>query len=50
MSYGRLGSKDEARQWYDRSVQWADKKQPKNEEFRRFQAEAAELLDLKEKK
>ena len=35
---------------YDRAVQWMDKNQPKNEELRRFRAEAAQLLGLTEKK
>ena len=30
--------------------EWMDKNQPNNEELRRFRAEAAELLELKEKK
>jgi hypothetical protein len=46
----RLGEKDKAREWYDRAVQWMDKNQPKNDELRRFRAEAAELLELKENK
>jgi hypothetical protein len=31
-------------------VEWMDKNQPTDEELRRFRAEAAELLGLKEKK
>jgi tetratricopeptide (TPR) repeat protein/serine/threonine protein kinase len=50
MAHWQLGEKDKARAWYDRAVQWMDKIQPKNEELRRFRAEAAELLELKEKK
>ena len=50
MAHWQLGEKDKAREWYDRAVQWMDKNQPKNEELRRFRAEAAELLGLKEKK
>ena len=50
MAHWQLGEKDKAREWYDRAVQWMDKNQPKNEELRRFRAEAAELLELKEKK
>jgi serine/threonine protein kinase/tetratricopeptide (TPR) repeat protein len=50
MAHWKLGEKDKARQWYDRAVQWMDKNQPKNEELRRFRAEAAELLGLTEKK
>jgi serine/threonine protein kinase/Flp pilus assembly protein TadD len=50
MSYWRLGNKDEARRWYDRAVEWMDKNQPKDEDFRRFRAEAAELLGIEKKK
>src|SRR5262249_22467828 len=46
----RLGEKDKARESYDRAVQWMEKNKPKNEELRRFRAEAAELLELKEMK
>ena len=50
MAHWQLGNKDEARKWYDRAVEWMDKNQPKNEELRRFRAEAAELLEVEEKK
>jgi tetratricopeptide (TPR) repeat protein len=50
MAHWQLGEKDKARAWYDRAVQWMDKSPPKNEELRRFRAEAAELLGLNEKK
>src|SRR5262249_11049115 len=50
MAHWRLGEKEQAREWYDRAVEWMDKNQPKNEELRRFRAEAAELLELKETK
>ena len=50
MSHWQLGQKDKAREWYDRAAQWMDKNQPTDEELRRFRAEAAELLELKEKK
>jgi serine/threonine protein kinase/tetratricopeptide (TPR) repeat protein len=50
MAHWRLGEKDKAREWYDRAVQWMEKNQPKNEELRRFWAEASELLELNEKK
>ncbi len=46
MAHWQLGHKDEAREWYDKAVDWMDKNQPKNEEFRRFRAEAAELLGI----
>ncbi len=50
MAHWQLGEKDKARQWYDRAVQWMDMHQPKNEELRRFRAEASELLKVEEKK
>jgi tetratricopeptide (TPR) repeat protein len=50
MAHWRLGEKDKAREWYDRAVRWMDKNQPRNEELRRFRAEAGELLELQDKK
>jgi tetratricopeptide (TPR) repeat protein len=50
MTHWQLGDKVEARKWYDQAVAWMDKNQPENEELRRFRAEAAELLGVKEKK
>jgi serine/threonine protein kinase/Flp pilus assembly protein TadD len=50
MAHWQLGEKDKARAWDDKAVQWMDKNQPKNEELRRFRAEAAELLGLNAKK
>jgi serine/threonine protein kinase/TPR repeat protein len=44
MAHWQLDHKDEARKWYDRSVEWMDKNQPKNEELVRFRAEAEQLL------
>jgi superkiller protein 3 len=49
MAHWQLGEKDKAREWYDRAVQWMDKNNPTDEELRRFRAESAELLELKEK-
>jgi len=50
MAHWQLRNKDEARKWYDQAVQWMDKNDPKNEELRRFRAEAAELLEIEIKK
>ncbi len=50
MTHWQLGEKDKARDWYDRAVQWMDKNQPTDEDLRRFRAEAAELLGVKEEK
>ncbi len=49
MAHWQLGNKEEARKWYDQGAAWMDKNQPKNEELRRFRAEAVELLGVKEK-
>lgn len=48
MANWQLGHKDEARKWYDKAVLWMDKNMPKDEELRRFRAEAAELMNIKE--
>ncbi len=48
MAHWQLGHKQEARQWYDQAIVWMDQNQPNNEELRRFRAEAAVLLDVKE--
>jgi tetratricopeptide (TPR) repeat protein len=50
MAHWQLGEKPQARSWYDKAVQWMEKNQPKNEELIRFRAEAAALLEVKEKK
>jgi superkiller protein 3 len=50
MAHWQLGHKEEACKWYDQAVQWMDKNQPKNEELRRYRAEAAELLGIEKKK
>jgi tetratricopeptide (TPR) repeat protein len=50
MAHWKLGDKDQARALYDKASEWMDKNLPKNEELRRFREEAAELLELKEKK
>jgi tetratricopeptide (TPR) repeat protein len=46
MANWQLGHKDEARTWYDRSIAWMEKNQPKNEELLRFRAEAEQLLGI----
>ena len=50
MAHWQLGEKHKARKWYDRAVAWMDKNQPKDEELRRFRAEAAQLMNFEEKK
>jgi len=39
MAHWQLAHKDEARQWYDKAVEWMDKNKPDHEELRRFRAE-----------
>jgi tetratricopeptide (TPR) repeat protein len=46
MAHWQLDDKDQARQWYDKAVDWMDKNQPQNEELQRFHTEAAELLGI----
>jgi len=48
MAHWQLGHKKEARQWYDKAVQWMDMNKPQDEELRRFRAEAALLLGIKD--
>jgi eukaryotic-like serine/threonine-protein kinase len=47
MSHEKLGNKEKARQWYDKAVEWMDKKDPENAELRGFRVEAAEILGIK---
>jgi tetratricopeptide (TPR) repeat protein len=44
MAHWQLGHRAEARRLYDQAVRWMGAVMPKNEELRRFRAEAAELL------
>jgi tetratricopeptide (TPR) repeat protein len=46
MAHWQRGDQEQARRWYDKAVQWAEKNQPQNEELRRFRSEAAELLGI----
>src|SRR5262249_37319774 len=48
MADWQLGEKKEALAWYDKAVQWMDKHKPKDEELRRFRAEATDLLGIKD--
>src|SRR5262249_41954788 len=47
MAHRQQGNKEESRKWFDRAVQRMEKNEPKNEENRRFRAEAEELLEMK---
>jgi tetratricopeptide (TPR) repeat protein len=48
MAHWELGDKEHARRWYDKAVAWMEKNQPKYTEFRRYRAEAGELLGIPE--
>jgi tetratricopeptide (TPR) repeat protein len=48
MAHRQLGDPYRALQYYVAAVQWMDKHGPPNDELRRFRAEAAELLGIKE--
>jgi superkiller protein 3 len=50
MAHWQLGDHEKARTWYGQAARWMDQNQPQDEELRRFRAEAAELLEVKEKK
>ena len=46
MAKQRLGQKD-AREWYDKAVAWMEEHEPNDDEFKRFRAEAEEVLGIK---
>ncbi len=50
MAHWQLGKKDQARLWYDKAIEWMEKKQAGTNEKdnRRFRAEATELLGVSE--
>jgi tetratricopeptide (TPR) repeat protein len=50
MTDWQLGEKTEARQWYDRAVQWIEKSNVWDPDLQRFRAEAAELLGVHKKR
>ena len=50
MAHWQLGNQEEAYKWQDRAVQWMGKNKPQDQELLRFRAEAASLLEVKEKK
>jgi uncharacterized protein HemY len=49
MSHWQLDQTEEARQCYEKAVAWMEKNQPRNEELRRFRAEAEGVLGIEEK-
>jgi predicted Zn-dependent protease len=50
MANWQLGNKERARNWYRAGLAWMDKYAAANEEFKRFRAEAAALLQLREQR
>jgi serine/threonine protein kinase/Flp pilus assembly protein TadD len=44
MACWQKGEKDRARQWYERAVQWMERNKSRDEDLRRFRAEAAAVL------
>src|SRR5262249_7100439 len=44
MAHHKMDEKKEARQWYDRAVQFMEKNAPKDEQLQRFRVEAEEVL------
>jgi tetratricopeptide (TPR) repeat protein len=48
LAYSQLGNADGARQWYDQGTAWMDRHQPDDDVLRRFRAEAADMLGLKQ--
>ncbi|MFO0807262.1 MAG: protein kinase [Gemmataceae bacterium] len=45
MAQARLGEPAKARAWYDKAVAWTDRHKPKDDELRRFRAEAEEVIN-----
>jgi serine/threonine protein kinase len=50
MAYWQLGDRDKARRCYDEAVQWMEKHEPNHSDLRRFQIEAADLLQIQVEK
>jgi Flp pilus assembly protein TadD len=48
MAHSQLGQKGEARQWYEKGLQWMKDHNPKNDELIRFQDEARNTLGIEE--
>ena len=46
MAHWKLGHPSDARLWYARAVEWMEKNASKNQDRRRFQAEAAALIGI----
>jgi tetratricopeptide (TPR) repeat protein len=48
MAHWQSGDKEQARELYERAIQWMEKNQSNNEELRGFRVEAEELLGIKD--
>src|SRR5204863_5994838 len=46
MTHWQLGRKQEAREWYDKAVEWVKNNRPADTELIRFRVEAEELLGV----
>jgi serine/threonine protein kinase/tetratricopeptide (TPR) repeat protein len=49
MAHWQLGDKTDARQWFEKGAAWMDKGKLRDDEVRRFRAEAAGVLGIKDK-
>jgi Flp pilus assembly protein TadD len=49
VAHWQLGNKEEARRWYDKAVEWMEKNAPQDDGFRRYRAEAEQVLGVKKK-
>ncbi len=47
MAHWQLGEKEPAHKEYERALEWMERNRPKDEELRRFRAEAEELMGVK---
>jgi tetratricopeptide (TPR) repeat protein len=50
IAHWQVGNKAAARKWYDQAVKWIEENQPRKNQVRRYRAEAAEVLRVKETK
>ncbi|HVC96591.1 MAG TPA: tetratricopeptide repeat protein [Pirellulales bacterium] len=48
MAHWKIGSRETARKWYDQTVAWVEKNNPRDEQLERLRVEAAELLEKNE--
>jgi tetratricopeptide (TPR) repeat protein len=48
MAHWKLGHKEEARKWHAQAIAWMEEKKPRDTHLRRFRAEAAALLGVKD--